>query len=139
MQSIVLLEEDFKTQIVSEVFVRFSNSLGSYPEASRLWNPPPHEPPLRNDVIVYQRKGEMRQREGSQKTNLEQKYLFSFIRFQRWQIWRYRKNMTASWKSNVHPFKLCHQRGMKTCQLQFYIFSSLPHAQYRSGQARVGA
>ena len=81
----------------------------------------------------------MRQREGSQKTNLEQKYLFSFIRFQRWQIWRYRKNMTASWKSNVHPFKLCHQRGMKTCQLQFYIFSSLPHAQYRSGQARVGA
>ena len=88
-----------------------------------IGEPPP--PPLRNDVIVYQRKGEMRQREGSQKTNLGQKYLFSFIRFQRWQIWRYCKNVTASWISNVHPFKLDHERGVKTWQLRFLYFQSL--------------
>ena len=60
MQSIVLLGEDFKTQIVSEVFVRFFTSLDSYPEASGLVNHP-RPPPLRNDVNVYHRKGEMRQ------------------------------------------------------------------------------
>ena len=78
--------EVFKTQIVSEAFVRFSNLLGSYPKANGLGTPPTHTqtptPPLRNSVIVYQRKGEMWQREGSQKTNLEvevpfQSYSFS--------------------------------------------------------------
>ena len=45
VQSIVLLGELFKTQIVSEVFVRFSNSLDSYPKASGLGtHPPPHAP-----------------------------------------------------------------------------------------------
>ena len=55
----------------------------------------------------------MRQREGSQKTNLEaevfQSYSFS-------EIWKYCKHVTASWISNVYPFKLCYDHDMNTSQ-----------------------
>ena len=82
MQSIVLLGKVFKTRIVSGVFVRFSNSLGSYPQASGLGNGDPAPPHLLEIMLLFTRGRERcgREKEAKRQT-WKQKYLFSLFVF----------------------------------------------------------
>ena len=78
MQSIVLLGDVFKTQIVSEAFVRFSNSLGSYPEASELGNHPHH---LLEMMLLFTRGRERcgREKEAKRQTWDRSTFLVLFV------------------------------------------------------------